>query len=402
MRIALVAHSNAPWTAPYAHFFQREGHDVKVISFHPDAIDGIPVEFVGREPFDQREGKLLFVTRAPRVRKILRDFAPDVVLACYVISNGLTAALAWDGPLVISGRGGGILRQTRSGEPGPPTPLRARTLRYVFRNATKYHAVSDEVAEEMIRLGCRPEDLEIFPLGVDLARFPLVAQPLAESDVPHIICTRKHEPIYRNIDLVLALAELRDRGYNFRCTFVGHGELLGQCQAAAREHRLEHRVHFVGNVPHDDVPDLLAPAHVYVSASASDGTSSSLLEAMATGLYPIVTNIRANQGWIRNGQNGGLFDVGRVDELTAALAAVLDEPRRHAVASDANRRRVERDGNQEYFNRRLLAMLQRAAEEPGAVRNAMTAPVRRKLILALAGAGAAAAAGVGLPFVLSF
>ncbi len=399
MRIALVAHSNAPWTAPYARFFRREGHEVRVISFHPDPIDGIPVEFVGREPFDANEGKLLFVTRAPRVRKILRDFAPDVVLACYIISNGLTAALAWDGPLVVSGRGGGILRQTRSGEPGPPTALRSRILRYVLRNATGLHAVSDEVAEEMVRLGADADALEVFPLGVELSHFPLAAQPLSEADVPHIICTRKHEPIYRNIDLVHALADLRDRGFNFRCTFAGQGELLDSCRNAVRERRLDHRVSFVGNLPHNEIPALLASAHLYVSASISDGTSSSLLEAMATGLYPIVTDIRANQSWIENGKNGGLFEVGRVDQLAAAIARVLDDPASHLTAMDSNRRRVERDGSQDDFNRKLLGLLRRAATKVVVEPAKPPLSLRGKLMLALAGAGAA---GIGLPFLMNF
>lgn len=399
MRIAIVAHSNAPWTAPYARFFRSQGHDVRVISFHPDAIDGIPVDFVGREPFDANEGKLLFVTRAPLVRRILRDFAPDVVLACYIISNGLTAALAWDGPLVVSGRGGGILRQTRSGEPGPPTAFRARILRYVLRNATGLHAVSDEVAEEMVRLGADEDALEVFPLGIDLSRFPLAAQPLAETDVPHIICTRKHEPIYRNIDLVRALAELRDRGYGFRCTFVGQGELLGECQAAVRDYRLDHRIRFSGNIAPEEVPAVLASGNVYISASNSDGTSSSLLEAMATGLYPIVSDIRANRTWVENERNGALFEVGRVNQLTASIARVLDEPHRHAAVMGPNRRRVERDGNQEVFNHRLLAQLSRAAAGFSPKNETPSLSPRGKIVLALAGAGAA---GISLPFVFSF
>jgi len=397
MRIAIIAHSNAPWTAPYSRFFRREGHDVQVISFHPDAIDGIPVEFVGREPFDPQEGKFLFVTRAPRVRKILREFAPDVVLACYVISNGLTASLAWDGPLVVSGRGGGILRQTRDGTPGPATPFRARILRYVLRRATALHAVSDEVAEEMVRLGADSEALEVFPLGVDLEKFPLAARPLSKVDVPHIICTRKHEPVYRNIDLVHAVALLRDRGYDFRCTFVGDGELLGSCRDEVREHRLDHRVEFVGGVPHADVSALLASANIYVSASASDGTSSSLLEAMATGLFPVATNIRANRTWIEPGSNGELFECGLADQLAGALARVLDNPQRHASVAVANRARVERDGDQDELNRRLLSLLRRAADRPASGRREEPpVPRHRKLALALVGAGAA---GASLPFL---
>jgi glycosyltransferase involved in cell wall biosynthesis len=68
-------------------------------------------------------------------------------------------------------------------------------------------------------------------------------------------------------------------------------------------------VKFVGTVPHDKVVDYLSAADIYVSTSFSDGTSASLLEAMACSLTPLVTEIPGNKEWIENEVNGLLVPV---------------------------------------------------------------------------------------------
>jgi glycosyltransferase involved in cell wall biosynthesis len=57
------------------------------------------------------------------------------------------------------------------------------------------------------------------------------------------------------------------------------------------------------------MPNLLSEADIYVSTSLYDGTSVSLLEAMGSGAFPIVTNIPANREWINDGENGFLISV---------------------------------------------------------------------------------------------
>jgi len=61
---------------------------------------------------------------------------------------------------------------------------------------------------------------------------------------------------------------------------------------------------------------LLAEADIFVSTSLYDGTSVSLLEAMACGTFPIVTDIASNREWILDGETGSLFSGG--DEILLA------------------------------------------------------------------------------------
>ena len=74
--------------------------------------------------------------------------------------------------------------------------------------------------------------------------------------------------------------------------------------------------------------DLLAQADIYVSTSLYDGTSVSLLEAMGSGAFPIVTDIPANREWITTGQNGFLVPV---DEEKCLANRIIDAIRNQAL-----------------------------------------------------------------------
>jgi len=73
---------------------------------------------------------------------------------------------------------------------------------------------------------------------------------------------------------------------------------------------------------------------VYVSAARSDTTSVSLLEAMACGLFPIVTDIPANREWIVDGESGRLVPPG---EATRVAVAIIDSWRNAELRERARR-----------------------------------------------------------------
>jgi glycosyltransferase involved in cell wall biosynthesis len=219
------------------------------------------------------------------------------------------------------------------------------------------HAVSEELVDALVAFGVPREKVECFPVGVDLSIFRPSAQPRDPHRVPTIICTRKHEAVYENHVLVDALATLEGRGIEYRALFVGGGSLLEETRSRVRERGLGQRVEVRGPVPHEQIPSLLAGSDIYVSASSSDGTSSSLLEALACGLFPVVSQIRANADWVRDGATGYLFPPGDSERLAKALEMVLgDGPSRLGVGA-ANRALVAERGSMESNLLRLETLL---------------------------------------------
>lgn len=358
MRIALIAHADAPWTPRYARSFQSAGNEVTVYSFEATSIPGVRTVPLGGSREPGRLARRDYLLAVPRLRRWLREAAPDVVLATYLMSNGVVAALAWRGPIVVSARGGDVLDQ--AGNLPLPGILRRYLIRFACRRAHRVHAVSDEIGDALRAAGVGAERIVTFPIGVDLERFRPRPEPRDEARPTHLLCTRRHAPVYRN-DLILeAMARLDGDLRMLRLTFIGDGPLLEERRRQAAALGIADRVSFIPQVAYERMPEFLREADIYISASASDGTSSSLLEALAVGLLPVVTRIRANLSWVRDGDNGFLFTEGDAGDLAAALrraAAGGPMARRAWVENPA----IVRDRGDESTNSARLLELMRAA-----------------------------------------
>ena len=359
MKVGMVAHSDAPWTGHYCRFLRDAGHEVLVLSFCPDPIDGQRVAFIGQHPYNPGAGKHLFITRAPMIRKLLREFGADVVFAPYLISNGLAAALAWQGPLVISARGADVVQQ--AGTMRIPPLVRKALVRALASRSVHVHAVADELVDALLAMGIGREQIHCFPIGVDLRKFPARDNLGRLSDPPKIVCTRKHRPVYENHILVAALGLLKARGQAFSCTFVGGGELLDQTRAQCEEAGIAQHVTITGHVAHEEMARHLSQAELYVSCSSADGTSSSLLEGLAAGLLPIVSRITANLPWVRHRDNGLLFEVGDAEGLADMLQLAIDDSAWRKKAVQGNRGLVAEKGDQQKNMERFIALLEDAA-----------------------------------------
>ena len=101
---------------------------------------------------------------------------------------------------------------------------------------------------------------------------------------------------------------------------------------------------------------------IYLSAASSDGTSVSLLEAMAAGMICIVTDYPSNLEWIENSVNGFIFPSGNYKALGSLIEKVsslsLDEKNRISRAAKAAiLLRGDWKENRKTFNAAVQAML---------------------------------------------
>jgi glycosyltransferase involved in cell wall biosynthesis len=80
------------------------------------------------------------------------------------------------------------------------------------------------------------------------------------------------------------------------------------------------------------MPGLLAQADIYVSTSLHDGTSVSLLEALGSGAFPVVTDIPSNREWVSDGKNGFLVPT---DEERTLANRIIDALRDRSLVEKA-------------------------------------------------------------------
>ena len=183
-----------------------------------------------------------------------------------------------------------------------------------------------------IALGLGSERVVLIPWGVDLELFtpdgPAVSA--AAHGFAHgsqvVLSLRTHDTIYRTSDVIEAFARAALADPALMLVLGGDGPLTPAHRARVDELGLAPRVRFIGRVDESELPALLRGADLYVTASETDGTSVTLLQAMACGVPVIASRNPGNATWVREGETGQLFDVGDVKELAALMVSGRTNP----------------------------------------------------------------------------
>lgn len=152
------------------------------------------------------------------------------------------------------------------------------------------------------------------------------------DDAPVVLSLRAHEPLYRVQDIVAACTTLP---VGTRLV-IGHSGSMTDALAEQANAQGVDAV-FIGSIDETALPALLRRSSVYVTASEVDGTSVTLLQAMACGVPVIASTNTGNADWVVEGVTGFTFPVGDVPALQAALlrALALDAEQRALLTVQA-------------------------------------------------------------------
>jgi glycosyltransferase involved in cell wall biosynthesis len=136
-----------------------------------------------------------------------------------------------------------------------------------------------------------------------------------------ILSNRNLLPIYNVSLLIRAIPMVLKEEPKTKFLIAGEGSEKENLKSQVKNLNLSTSVQFLGRIPHKEMPNLLAKTDIYVSTSLYDGTSVSLLEALASGAFPVVTDIPSNREWITDGDNGFLVPI---DEAGILASRILD------------------------------------------------------------------------------
>jgi len=203
--------------------------------------------------------------------------------------------------------------------------ISAGMVQRAIRRAGLIFSVAPHMTRRLVELGADASRIRTFPRGVDLEKFVMPERP-RDAARPVILSNRKLEAVYNIEQMIRAAPRVIASHPGARFVIQGEGSLREPLTALARSEGVASSVVFEGAVDHDRVPASLARADIFVSCSRSDGASVSLLEAMACGLYPIVSDIEANRSWIgpEGGGHGDLVPLDDPDALARAIGRAID------------------------------------------------------------------------------
>jgi glycosyltransferase involved in cell wall biosynthesis len=348
LRLAVLMSLESPWARQVALQIAGAGHSVQVVDFEPDGVvRGYvsalkTVQKASVQAFGEKVGGVHYLR--PRFRSSLRYLAAagefralchrlqvDCVLALYGGGWATLAFLSGVRPYAVYVVGSDVL-------------LTGRLLRVLTRTALSYatrvYANGGYLALRARALAPRANVTELL-MGVDPDKFcPSNTLP----DSIGVLCTRGFQPVYNNEYLIEGLSTIPEPWGDLHVTFSSAGPGLERARSLADKllpPNSRAKVQFLGGVTDDRLLTLLQESHLYLSLSRSDGTSISLLEALACGLFPVLSDIPQNREWIsQSQQNGILVPLDDPRALGSALMEALGNPGMRQRASATNRANV--------------------------------------------------------------
>lgn len=361
MKICIIAGGGSVHVRRFTNFLAAGGHEVHLISSAPWRDCQGYDEGIKIYPLPRLFPQIWTVSRyfsgvlwLFQVRKLLKKIHPDVLDGHFLKINGYLGVISGFHPLVLTCMGSDILVSARQS-------LVHRILSgYSLRKAEAIVCRSSIVKEEIIKLGAQADKIHIILIGVDTNKFG-PSQKNAElrrslgisETAPIVISTRALGPIYDVETLVKAIPSVLKEIPETKFIIAGHGNQRGYLENLADSLQVAGSVKFVSLLPHDELAKYLASSDVYVSTSLSDGTSNSLLEAMASGLAPVVTDIPANNPWIEDEENGALFPVKDDNILAAKIIYLLKHNELRKKFGEINREIARRRAEHQLEMKRL-------------------------------------------------
>jgi L-malate glycosyltransferase len=297
------------------------------------------------------------------LKRVISEIEPDLIHAGPIQTVGFVVALTGFHPLVSMSWGFDLMQHAD----------RNSFYRWLTRNVL---AKSDwlfgdcqAVLNKAAGFGYPLSRSSYFPWGVDLTHFTpgenlSIAEQLGWKDAFILFCNRSWEPQYGVDTVARAFVQVCQANPNLRLLLLGNGSESETIHGILQDGGVLDKVHFPGHVSYSDLPDYYHAADLYISASHTDGSSVSLMEAMACGLPCAVSSIAGNQEWVQTGEQGWVFPDGDAEKLAEIMLAASRSRVDLAVMSLRSRHKAEQNADWKQNQQRMLVGYRSAFKSP--------------------------------------
>jgi glycosyltransferase involved in cell wall biosynthesis len=312
----------------FARHADRDATDLRFVSLGERGALAEDIETCGWPVTALSEPQGLRPQMIARLARLFRAWRPDVVHThddrplVYAVPAARLARV----PCVI---------HTRHGRNFANTARQNVLARWASRLPDCIVCVSDDSTRVAVEQGVPAKRIVTLHNGIDLDRFPFRGP---QPNGPVVTVARLSPE--KGIDtLLLAAALVAEQEPGFRLEIAGDGPCRTGLEASLTTLRLGGAVRLLGNVR--DVPGLLQRARMFVLPSLSEGVPLTLLEAMATGLPVVATQVGGNPEVIADTATGVLVPAGNPPALAAAMRGLWCDAAACVRLGAAGRKRVE-------------------------------------------------------------
>lgn len=294
----------------------KKGHEVHVIT----SLD---------EGFQENEIKYNFYIHRIDFKKIrfigvvffwyhifleIKRINPDVVHIQGITLPGLLSKIFLKKPYVVWGQGSDIYI------PNLFTKLISKT---VLQNASTVIALSEDMKIKMNTV-CKREDIVILPNGIELDNFKDISSQKQHNKTEKTIIfvgTLRHVKGVKY--LIKAMKIINEKSRDTNLIIIGDGPDRDKLETLIQELNLQNCIHFVGKVSNKEIPEYMAQADIFALPSLSESFGIVNIEAMASGLPIVTTNVGGLPEIVINTENGFVVEPKNPEVLAEKILLIL-------------------------------------------------------------------------------
>ena len=315
------------------HLTQR-GHEVHVITSHDAGLPELSKEkgfYIHRIAWPKIH-IIGIITFWAKICMIIQKIKPDIVHA-QSLPTGIPAWAAKKHlkiPYVVWGQGSDIYL------PGSFIRMVSKTI---LKNADAVLALTENMKQRMLEICNR--DISVVPNGIGLERFNTTSGRKKEGNSKTIIFVGRLHPVKGVSYLIEAMAIVQREIPDAKLILVGDGVERSRLEGLSKKLDLNGCIQFVGQVQQERIPTLLQQADLFALPSLSEGFPVVILEAMATGLPIVATNVGGIPDILEEGVDGYLVNAKRPAEVADRMLVLLRNDKLREEISVNNREKAK-------------------------------------------------------------
>jgi len=274
----------------------------------------------------------------------------DIIL-CHYGPNGNFAALMKElgvgGKLVTMFHGYDIRRGIEKG---------GAIYALLFKYGDCYLSISDYNYKHLVAFGAPVDKIRTHPVGIDMQRYAFFARNRpAQGAIKILTVSRlvKEKGLFYGLETIHQLIKERSLT-NIEYYILGDGPDGGELKAMALKLQIKNKVFFMGSLTQEAVIRVLRESHLFFLPSIAEALPVVLMEAQATGLPVVATDVGSVNQVMADGQSGYMVPARDVKAMCDKLEYLVLNPQLWAAMGEAGRRHVEERYDIKKLNQRLV------------------------------------------------
>jgi len=345
MKILILSDPSSSHTIKWVNSLHRKGIEVFLFGlskYDPSQYDeDIRIESLQtpdsiKAKLDGNFLKSIYLAAFPKLKKIIKDFKPDILHAHYAASYGLIGALTGFHPFILSVWGIDILTFPNN------SILHKKMIEYSLKKADKVLATSYYLGKETNKY--TNKEILITPFGIDTEQFsPKIVDTIFKDDDIVIGAVKSMERKYGIEYLIKSFSILKKKypDKKLKLLLVGGGSLEDKFKQMISELEITNSSIITGQVPFNKVADYHNQLSIAVYVSKVESFGVSILESSACEKPVVVSDVGGLPEVVENDVTGFIIKANDIEETTDAIGKLIQDRELREKLGVAGRVRVK-------------------------------------------------------------